>query len=125
GRIDEGVVRAIGKPRARYGSADNAIDDNERDVDSRRPEMARHRFGERALRHLALSERRRAGRAAPRGGGPDHDHGALPSATHRRDRLPGGEKQAKRVDPPGALEVLRRDLFNIPPDPRACIEYEH
>ena len=117
--------RAIDKPRARHRSADDAVDDNERDVDSRRPEMTRHRISERALRHLALSERRRAGRAPPRGRGPDHDNGALPSAAHRRDHLPGGEEQAKRVDPPGALEVLRLDLFDIPPDARACIEYQH
>ena len=43
-RIDEEVVRAVGETRARHRPADHAVDDDQRDMDARRPEMAGHRI---------------------------------------------------------------------------------
>src|ERR1700751_4046092 len=87
GRIDVKIVRTIAKTRARHRPPDHAVDDDQRAMDPRRPEMARHRLGKRALRHLALSERRRAGSASPRGGRANDDDAPLPSLAHGGNRL--------------------------------------
>src|SRR6202167_2853148 len=121
GRIDEEVVRTTREPLARHRPADHAINHDQRDVDARRPEMAGHRFGERALRHLALRERRRAGCAPPRGGRANDDDRPLPFAAHGGNCLLAAKKEAERVDPPGTLEILRLDLSHMAPDARAGV----
>ena len=94
-------------------------------MDAGGPQMARHRFGERFLRHLRRRERRRAGDAAARCGRADDDDRPLPAPAHRRDRLPRGEEEAERIDPPRPLEILRRHVLDRAPDARAGVEDEH
>src|ERR1700691_532045 len=121
GGIDVKVVRAVLKPRARHRAANHAVDDDQRDMDACRPKMAAHRLGERALRHLALSEGRGAGRAPARGGRADDDDRPLTLTAHGWNRLLAAKKEPKRVDAPGALEILRLDLLDMAPDARAGV----
>ena len=73
--------RAFLKSRARHRPSDDAVDDHQRGVDARRPEMAGHRFGECGLRHLALRRRRGPGRPAARSVRDDDDD--RPSSSRR------------------------------------------
>ena len=97
-RIDEEVIRpSVGESRARHRTADHAVDDDQGDMDARRPEVAGHRSGERTLRHRGLRKRGGSCRAASRGGRADDDERRAP-LLHRRDCAP--QEETKRADAP-------------------------
>ena len=45
----------------------------------------------------------------------------LALAAHGGNRLLGGQKEAERVDAPGALHILRLDLLDVAPGARAGV----
>jgi hypothetical protein len=55
--IDERIVRLVGHHLSRSRQVNHAIDDDQRDMDTVRPELARHRLRKATLRGLGWSKR--------------------------------------------------------------------
>src|SRR5438552_1737884 len=78
--------------------ADDAVDDDQRHVNSGGPEMAGHRFGKAALGSLGRGEGGRPWHAAARRRCTDHDDAAGALPLHRRNDLLRAEEKPERID---------------------------
>src|SRR5436309_8286264 len=120
-RLDEERVRLVGHALPGPGKVDDAVHDDERDMDAQGPERARHRLREVPLRAFCRGERRRLRASLPCRGRADEDDAPAPGALHGRDHLLGSEESAEGIDTPSAFEVRGRRLLHRAPDPGACV----
>jgi hypothetical protein len=124
-RLREELVRLRRVRAARPRHVDHGVDDDVRDVDAVRPEAARHRLRQDALRRLRRRERRETRRSPPRRRvARDHDRAAAGVAHGRHERLPQVH-QRQDVRAERLLEVLRRHVHEAAEVSADRVVHEH
>src|SRR6266702_1552784 len=99
------------RPQAEQAIAlDAAVDDDVPDMDSLRPEFARHALGERTQRRLGRGKRRKIGLAAQRCACAGENQRAAAARQQRWDRRLRQMKAAERVLAPMTFEAFFADL---------------
>ncbi len=100
---------ALGEVLGDEARVDRAVDDDVRDMDPLRPELARHALGERAQRVLGAGERGEARRAAHARGRAGEDDRAAAARQHRLGDLAAHQEAGERAHLPHlAVDALGR-----------------
>jgi hypothetical protein len=99
---EHGVILAFGGYLAQPGRVDLAVYDYVRDVHSLRPELPRHRLGQRPEPELADREGRETGRAPQGRRRAGQEDGTSRGLDHR------GQYLLRRVEGPGILYTIHK-----------------
>src|ERR1700730_5202464 len=113
----------LGCGRVEFFAIDATVDDDVRDVNSQRPEFARHRLRQRTKAGLGGCECRERRLSAQAGRGARKDDRALTRRRQPSGGLPPDPKSAKRRDTPGLLEELGRHGAEVMANVVARIEH--